>query len=115
MLVGGLGGNCKDALVDMINQYTRNGVAFYTDEATDKNIPFFEQAGMTVYKGEEAARKYFAEKGKNFVSFIGNNYYREKQANFLKQIGGTPAKYISKTAMVNESLSTISDHNAIIM
>jgi acetyltransferase-like isoleucine patch superfamily enzyme len=115
MLIAGLGGNCKDSLADMVHQFTPSGVAFYTDDPTDKNIPFFEQAGLVVYKGEAQARQYFANNQRNFVSFIGNNYAREKQAAILRQWGGIPSKFMSKSAILNVDLCTISDHNVIIM
>lgn len=115
MLVAGLGGNCKDALIDMLNQFGKDGVTFYTDLADDPNLPFFQGHGLKVAIGPEEAQQHFREKGSDFFSIIGNNHHRQQQVLSLEKLGGNPVSYISKTAMVNREFATISDRNVIIM
>lgn len=115
MLIAGLGGNCKDALVDMLGMYQRDKICFYTDDPTDKNIAYFEQKQLVVIKGPDELKKYFESHPREFVSFIGNNYARAKQVAFITKHGGKPASFISKTALVNTDLSNISNSNAIVM
>ncbi len=115
MLVAGLGGNCKDALIDMLNQFGKDGITFYTDLPDDPNLPFFRGHGLKVAVGADEAYRHFRTNGPEFFSIIGNNHHRRQQVENLEQLGGTPVSYISTTAMVNREFSTISDRNVIIM
>lgn len=115
MLVAGLGGNCKDALIDMLNQFGKDGVTFYTDVADDANLSFFRKHGLQLAVGPEEAVRHFKNKGPEFFSIIGNNQHRANQVVRLEQLGGKPVSYISTTAMVNKEFSVISDRNVIIM
>jgi acetyltransferase-like isoleucine patch superfamily enzyme len=115
MLVAGLGGNCKDALIDILNQFGKNGVTFYTDLQEDSNIPFFKKHGLNLAVGPEAAMQHFRTKGPEFFSIIGNNHHRANQVVCLEELGGKPVSYISTTAMVNKEFSIISDRNVVIM
>ena len=115
MLIAGIGGHLKDALVDILSQYKTNEIVFYTDFENDINIVFYRKLGLTVLVGLEAAQKYFIEVDKRFVVFIGDNRKRESQVLSLEKIGGIPSAYLSKNTMANDSLSEFSNRNSIIM
>ncbi len=115
MLIAGLGGNCKDELIDILRRFNKDEVAFYTDIIDDINIPFFKKHGLNVLVGKASAAKYFSEVDNRFISMIGNNQNRQKQVIYLEKLGGKPSSYISNAAMVNESLAEISKKNVIIM
>jgi acetyltransferase-like isoleucine patch superfamily enzyme len=115
MLVAGLGGNCKDALIDILDQFGKNGVTFYTDLQEDSNIPFFKKHGLNLAVGPEAAMQHFRTKGPEFFSIIGNNHHRANQVVSLEKLGGKPVSYISRAAITNKNLSSISDRSVVIM
>ena len=115
MLIAGLGGNCKDVLADMANKYSLGNLRFYTDDLNDKYLPFFEKNGCIVYKGVDGLTSYFSNNDKAFISCIGNNYAREKQAAFITKHGGVAANHISDKAMINPGLTDIGNGNIIIM
>jgi acetyltransferase-like isoleucine patch superfamily enzyme len=114
ILIGGLGGNCKDSLIDLLNHYDAGNIAFYTDFASDKNLEYFKEKGLRLIIGGNELQRHFGA-DKRFISYLGNNYSREKQVRELQSAGGIADRHISKTAMVNPAFSQISTQNVIIM
>lgn len=115
MIILGLGGQTKDALSDLVASYSKDKLFFYTDFMSDTSIPFFESKKLNVCVGSESLINYFKSYDRNFISFLGNNFEREKMVAKTIALGGIPHYFISKFSNINLEFVKLSHVNTIIM
>lgn len=114
MVIIGLGGLTKDILSDLLLQYSKNELLFFTDIENDNSIDFFIKAGLQVSSKSMDLANHF-EKDNRFLILVGHNKARSELVEKYRILGGQPHHFISNSANINRELCSLSTVNTVIM
>lgn len=115
MVIIGLGGLTKDILHDLLQQYSRGDLLFFTELESDTNIAFFQSLNLQVTANTIDIQNHFSDVDKRFLVLVGNNVMREKLVNKYTDLGGTPHYFISNSANISIENCIFSKKNTVIL
>ncbi len=115
MVIIGLGGLAKDILTDLLTQYSREELLFYSEVSADVNLLFFQSKGLSTSANVDDVISHFRNIDKRFLVLIGNNEVRERLVEKYTSMGGEPYCFISPSANVSLELCDISTKNTVLM